>query len=172
MASYQKSCPRLIKEYGFFASAYTKAIAVLESPKLSKEFVAFCNRSRQNPANKGLSLSDYLIKPIQRICKYPLLFRELLHHLTDDHPQAVTAKTVQVSFLFPLLSFSSFILRHFKKDCDGCGYRPCQRSSKTVRVRPKTSGHFLFLFPFPLPLKIFLPCLVFEIFSSSPLFSL
>jgi len=31
-----------------------------------------------------LRLDDYLIKPIQRICKYPLLFRELSRHTPDQ----------------------------------------------------------------------------------------
>jgi len=34
----------------------------------------------------GLTLKDFLIKPIQRICKYPLLFRELLDSTPSVHP--------------------------------------------------------------------------------------
>ena len=52
IASYEESCPQLIKEYGTFATEYTNAIDVLDNPKLSKDFIHFCERSRQNPANK------------------------------------------------------------------------------------------------------------------------
>ena len=32
------------------------------------------------------TISSMLIKPVQRLCKYPLLFRELLHEIPDEHP--------------------------------------------------------------------------------------
>lgn len=37
-----------------------------------------------DPRCRGLKLSSFLIKPIQRICKYPLLFRELLKFTNPD----------------------------------------------------------------------------------------
>ena len=52
ISSYEESCPILIREYGNFASQYTYAIDILDNPKLSKEFVLFCETSRQIPANK------------------------------------------------------------------------------------------------------------------------
>ena len=33
-----------------------------------------------------MDLGDFFIKPIQRICKYPLLTREVLKHTPEDHP--------------------------------------------------------------------------------------
>ena len=33
-----------------------------------------------------LDLSNYLLKPIQRVCKYPLLVRELLRATNEAHP--------------------------------------------------------------------------------------
>ena len=35
---------------------------------------------------KQLTLESYLIKPIQRICKYPLLLREVLKKTPETHP--------------------------------------------------------------------------------------
>ncbi|PLB50127.1 Dbl homology domain-containing protein [Aspergillus steynii IBT 23096] len=42
--------------------------------------------SRTLEPNKSMSLNDLLIKPIQRLCKYPLLLQELLKwtHIQDD----------------------------------------------------------------------------------------
>jgi RhoGEF domain len=35
---------------------------------------------------KGLFINSFLIKPIQRLCKYPLLLRELIEHTPETHP--------------------------------------------------------------------------------------
>lgn len=38
------------------------------------------------PAIKGLSIGGYVIKPVQRLCKYPLLIRELLSVTDESKP--------------------------------------------------------------------------------------
>ena len=38
-------------------------------------FKAFTDKAMLNPECRGLTLFSFLIKPIQRICKYPLLLR-------------------------------------------------------------------------------------------------
>jgi len=45
----------------------------------------FISEAEENEKCQGLQLKDYLIKPIQRLCKYPLLFRELLQTTPQDH---------------------------------------------------------------------------------------
>lgn len=37
-----------------------------------------------SPECQGLDLASFLLKPIQRICKYPLLLRELLKNTPED----------------------------------------------------------------------------------------
>jgi RhoGEF domain/SOS1/NGEF-like PH domain len=44
---------------------------------------------------RPVDLRDYLIKPAQRICKYPLLIREVLKHTPDDHVDAVPLRSTQ-----------------------------------------------------------------------------
>jgi hypothetical protein len=94
--AYRDTSADMIHEYGVFASGYSSSLAILDSPKLSKDFIAFCHKAHLSPVCKSLALGDFLIKPIQRICKYPLLFRELIRHLSDDHPLTSVCNAVQV----------------------------------------------------------------------------
>ncbi|KAI8854077.1 hypothetical protein BC829DRAFT_381244 [Chytridium lagenaria] len=44
------------------------------------EFKEHVQRWMNSPEGRGLSVESFLIKPVQRICKYPLLLRELLKY--------------------------------------------------------------------------------------------
>jgi len=50
-------------------------------------FSSVIAQCKDNPECNGLGLGDYLIKPVQRLCKYPLLFKELRKQLLPDDPQ-------------------------------------------------------------------------------------
>lgn len=69
------------KIYSAFCASHTKVPKVLTKAKTDPEFKAFL--AKRNPRQQHSStLESYLIKPIQRVLKYPLLLREL-HCLTD-----------------------------------------------------------------------------------------
>ncbi|XP_051535161.1 rho guanine nucleotide exchange factor TIAM1-like isoform X1 [Myxocyprinus asiaticus] len=69
------------KIYSAFCASHTKVPKVLVKAKTDAAFKAFLDE--QNPKQQHSStLESYLIKPIQRVLKYPLLLREL-HSLTD-----------------------------------------------------------------------------------------
>uniref|UniRef100_A0AAY4DDS8 TIAM Rac1 associated GEF 1 n=1 Tax=Denticeps clupeoides TaxID=299321 RepID=A0AAY4DDS8_9TELE len=69
------------KIYSAFCASHTKVPKVLTKAKTDPEFKAFLDQ--RNPKQQHSStLESYLIKPIQRVLKYPLLLREL-HSLTD-----------------------------------------------------------------------------------------
>ncbi|KAJ6445632.1 membrane-associating domain-containing protein [Purpureocillium lavendulum] len=53
--------------------SYQKGLEVLASILSSAE-------SAKEKSKKALTIGDLLVKPIQRVCKYPLLFAELLKH--------------------------------------------------------------------------------------------
>ncbi|XP_043106600.1 rho guanine nucleotide exchange factor TIAM1 isoform X2 [Puntigrus tetrazona] len=69
------------KIYSAFCASHTKVPKVLTKAKTDPEFKAFL--AERNPRQQHSStLESYLIKPIQRVLKYPLLLREL-YSLTD-----------------------------------------------------------------------------------------
>ncbi|XP_030633072.1 T-lymphoma invasion and metastasis-inducing protein 1-like [Chanos chanos] len=69
------------KIYSAFCASHTKVPKVLVKAKTDPDFKAFLDE--RNPKQQHSStLESYLIKPIQRVLKYPLLLREL-YSLTD-----------------------------------------------------------------------------------------
>ncbi|XP_033832442.1 rho guanine nucleotide exchange factor TIAM1-like [Periophthalmus magnuspinnatus] len=69
------------KIYSAFCASHTKVPKVLAKAKSDPDFKAFLDE--RNPKQQHSStLESYLIKPIQRVLKYPLLLKEL-YSLTD-----------------------------------------------------------------------------------------
>eukprot|EP01103_Thecamoeba_quadrilineata_P010714 TRINITY_DN238_c0_g1_i1.p1 TRINITY_DN238_c0_g1~~TRINITY_DN238_c0_g1_i1.p1 ORF type:complete len:532 (-),score=111.13 TRINITY_DN238_c0_g1_i1:152-1705(-) len=53
----------------------------------NKAFATFLDQSFKNPRCKLLPLESFLILPLQRVCKYPLLLKELLQTLDPVSPE-------------------------------------------------------------------------------------
>uniref|UniRef100_A0A3P9I9Y7 TIAM Rac1 associated GEF 1a n=1 Tax=Oryzias latipes TaxID=8090 RepID=A0A3P9I9Y7_ORYLA len=71
------------KIYSAFCASHTKVPKVLAKAKTDPDFKAFL--AERNPKQQHSStLESYLIKPIQRVLKYPLLLRELYSHTDPD----------------------------------------------------------------------------------------
>ncbi|XP_031312457.2 rho guanine nucleotide exchange factor TIAM2 isoform X2 [Camelus dromedarius] len=75
------------KLYSGFCANHIKVQKVLERAKTDKAFKAFLDA--RNPTKQHSStLESYLIKPVQRVLKYPLLLRELVSltdHDSEEH---------------------------------------------------------------------------------------
>ncbi|KAI3635720.1 hypothetical protein MIR68_006358 [Amoeboaphelidium protococcarum] len=69
------------KVYGPYCSNHSNATQMVA--EISDQLKPF-----ENVMEPHHQLPSYLIKPIQRVCKYPLLLRELLR-MSDDQPQTV-----------------------------------------------------------------------------------
>jgi len=68
-----------LKIYTIYCNGYNKSLEVLtRCEKDNPVFAVFLKTTEQKTECNGLRLRDFLIKPIQRLCKYPLLFKELL----------------------------------------------------------------------------------------------
>eukprot|EP01125_Pyxidicula_operculata_P011486 TRINITY_DN375_c2_g1_i1.p1 TRINITY_DN375_c2_g1~~TRINITY_DN375_c2_g1_i1.p1 ORF type:complete len:699 (-),score=169.83 TRINITY_DN375_c2_g1_i1:1198-3294(-) len=73
-----------MKIYITYILGYEKAGDIVKSLESNRKFANFLKETESK--SKGLNIKDYLIKPVQRICKYPMLFRELLDTTPIDHP--------------------------------------------------------------------------------------
>ncbi|XP_075779517.1 intersectin-2 isoform X2 [Pelodiscus sinensis] len=50
------------------------------------EFKDFLKKLASDPRCKGMPLSSFLLKPMQRITRYPLLMKSILENTPEDHP--------------------------------------------------------------------------------------
>ena len=84
---YSPLFQNLIPLYAVFCVNQTRTMSFLESHKdQNTPFFQFTEDMMKDPELAGLSLLSYVIKPVQRLCKYPLLLRELLKNTGEGHP--------------------------------------------------------------------------------------
>lgn len=88
-----------LKNYSSYCSRYKSGLEhSLICAKNNSDYEKFLKEAQSESSCKGLSLYDYLIKPVQRLCKYPLLFRELVKYTPKDHPDYEFVLSTQALF--------------------------------------------------------------------------
>ncbi|KAL6072781.1 RHO1 GDP-GTP exchange protein 2 [Balamuthia mandrillaris] len=63
----------------------------------SNEFDTFLNECEKLPECRKNSLASFLIVPLQRMCKYPLLLKNLLKHTEEDDPDYISLKNASIT---------------------------------------------------------------------------
>ncbi|KAI9343518.1 hypothetical protein BDR26DRAFT_858236 [Obelidium mucronatum] len=79
-----------VEAYTVYCSNYPLAMKIVTKLMADDKFKQLMQQLTTSPTSRGLSLESFLIKPVQRICKYPLLLRELLKHTVKtsiDYPE-------------------------------------------------------------------------------------
>ncbi|XP_066905736.1 intersectin-1 isoform X4 [Halyomorpha halys] len=80
-----ENLPRM-RVYVRFCGCQLRAAAMLQTlSETNKDFSALAKRCQSDPRTKGLPLSSFLIKPMQRITKYPLLISKILEYTPKEH---------------------------------------------------------------------------------------
>ncbi|KAF7666555.1 hypothetical protein LDENG_00101420 [Lucifuga dentata] len=75
-----------MQPYIRFCSCQLNAAALLQSKTHSQpDFKDFLKKIATNYRCKGMPLSSFLLKPMQRITRYPLLIKNILEHTPDGH---------------------------------------------------------------------------------------
>eukprot|EP00727_Mastigamoeba_balamuthi_P010306 m51a1_g5899 putative phosphoribulokinase uridine kinase family protein (1154) ;mRNA; f:552325-557990 len=74
------------KMYSAYCANQDQALRLLDQLKRENpEFAKALSVCHSDSRAKGIFLNGYIIKPVQRICKYPLFFRELLKYTPETH---------------------------------------------------------------------------------------
>ena len=71
----------------------------LKKEKPNHRFLQFLQPLENKATLKYMDLSNYLIKPVQRLPKYALLFKDLFKHTEKDHPDYKNIKSALDMFL-------------------------------------------------------------------------
>uniref|UniRef100_A0A3B4UDX9 Intersectin 2a n=1 Tax=Seriola dumerili TaxID=41447 RepID=A0A3B4UDX9_SERDU len=75
-----------LQPYIRFCSCQLNAAALLQSKTHNQpDFKDFLKKIATNYRCKGMPLSSFLLKPMQRITRYPLLIKNILEHTPDGH---------------------------------------------------------------------------------------
>eukprot|EP01103_Thecamoeba_quadrilineata_P015392 TRINITY_DN4850_c0_g1_i1.p1 TRINITY_DN4850_c0_g1~~TRINITY_DN4850_c0_g1_i1.p1 ORF type:complete len:790 (+),score=169.57 TRINITY_DN4850_c0_g1_i1:57-2426(+) len=88
----QQNFGEIFLKLAFFLRMYTqytvnqeRSLQTIRELKTQPEFSRFLEECQRNPQCRGSTLTAFLIKPVQRICKYPLLLREIQNYLSAEH---------------------------------------------------------------------------------------
>uniref|UniRef100_A0A096M4V6 Intersectin 2a n=1 Tax=Poecilia formosa TaxID=48698 RepID=A0A096M4V6_POEFO len=75
-----------MQPYVCFCSSQLNAAALLQAKTHSQpEFKDFLKKVATNYRCKGMPLSSFLLKPMQRLTRYPLLIKNILEHTPEGH---------------------------------------------------------------------------------------
>jgi len=73
-----------LKMYSVYCNNHHDSLQmVTQCSQKYSSFKAFCQERLMDPMCRNLPLNSFLIKPLQRICQYPLLLQELLRHTKE-----------------------------------------------------------------------------------------
>merc|ERR1711991_842472 len=95
-STFIEMAPKLVC-YDRYCKNYDRAIETYGLLMEDMRFSAAVERQRNKWGMRinGLLMSDFMIKPVQRICKYPLLFKALIGFAPADCPDMPLLKQAE-----------------------------------------------------------------------------
>lgn len=88
----------LLPMYSSYASNQpTQNSLIHELLSSNKQFAAFLLATAEEDRCRGLTFNAFLIQPVQRLCRYPLLLGELIKNTPRGHPDSEQLATVLAS---------------------------------------------------------------------------
>eukprot|EP01105_Mastigella_eilhardi_P023102 TRINITY_DN5788_c0_g1_i2.p1 TRINITY_DN5788_c0_g1~~TRINITY_DN5788_c0_g1_i2.p1 ORF type:complete len:548 (+),score=140.54 TRINITY_DN5788_c0_g1_i2:89-1732(+) len=80
--------------YNEYCANQVKATKIIHKARQNPKFIEFLERLRQNSATRNLDIASFMVKPTQRLTKYPLLLKDLIAHTDSDHEDYQKLKKV------------------------------------------------------------------------------
>jgi hypothetical protein len=79
----------MLDPYSKYCCNHSSSLESMERcQKKKKDFSVFLNKVQQNDREvRSLDLAAFLVKPVQRICRYSLLLKELSKHTPSEEPE-------------------------------------------------------------------------------------
>ncbi|KAJ3128324.1 guanine nucleotide exchange factor 9 [Nowakowskiella sp. JEL0407] len=78
-----------LKVYMVYCGGHAESTEILQgimkNPAGNAQVVEIIKKGKESAESRGLDIFSFLLKPVQRICKYPLLIREILKHTPPEH---------------------------------------------------------------------------------------
>lgn len=91
-----EKCLQYFKIYSTYCTNFKSASrALLKVRRQSPQIRKFLLNLEKNAADEGINIQSSMIKPVQRICKYPLFFRKLLQNATSPEQHQLLTKSLQ-----------------------------------------------------------------------------
>ncbi|KAK7791370.1 hypothetical protein R5R35_007909 [Gryllus longicercus] len=81
-----ENLPRMTAYIRFCSCQLSAASFLQQLTEQSSEFRDLARQCQADPRTKGMPLSSFLIKPMQRITKYPLIIKKILEYTPKGHP--------------------------------------------------------------------------------------
>ncbi|CAH1178984.1 unnamed protein product [Phaedon cochleariae] len=81
-----KHLPRMTAYITFCGKQLDSAALLQKLTETSTAFRELVKKCQNNVSTKGMPLSSFLIKPMQRITRYPLLISKILENTSKNHP--------------------------------------------------------------------------------------
>ena len=79
--------------YSEYFKNYTKALEVLQQrKKKDTHFASFLKEASLNPKLKKITLDGFLLIPVQRVMKYPVLLEAVLKYCPESHSEQASLK--------------------------------------------------------------------------------
>ncbi|KJE92083.1 hypothetical protein CAOG_03110 [Capsaspora owczarzaki ATCC 30864] len=71
--------------YTLYCGNFEHALVHIDKLRKNKKASALLDKLERSPECRMLNLNSFLIKPVQRICKYPLLIKAIIKHTEENH---------------------------------------------------------------------------------------
>eukprot|EP00026_Physarum_polycephalum_P000840 Phypoly_transcript_00841.p1 GENE.Phypoly_transcript_00841~~Phypoly_transcript_00841.p1 ORF type:complete len:1276 (+),score=329.63 Phypoly_transcript_00841:96-3923(+) len=109
---------RHMKVYSIYCSSINNIKERIDGLSASRpKFKHFLETCARNPLCREMLLPDFLIMPLQRICKYPLLLKSLLECTPPEHPdhEALTTALSEMRQLIDMINNRTGIVENIRK---------------------------------------------------------